>query len=126
MIKNCKAIIDGYVEAVKKVEGQAVKYYKLNQDGEIYDGLGQMTAPGNPRGMTLMFVSEMPNDATEHLTCESSRNKIIIGDIMMMDGNMLKVDGKVPSHNFWFFKFATMFEADLKCARFVELRPKRH
>lgn len=44
---------------------------------------------------------------------------------MMMDSNMLKVNGKVPSHNFWFFKFASMFEADLKCVRFVEMRPKR-
>lgn len=111
---------------MKKVEGQAIKYYKLNQDGELYDGQGQMTVAGNPRGMTLMFVSEMPMDATEHLICDFARNKIVIGDIMMMDSNMLKVDGKVPSHNFWFFKFASMFEADLKSARFLELRPKRH
>lgn len=118
-------MIDSYVDAVMKVEGQAVKYYKLNQDGEIYDGLGQMTAPGNPRGMTMMFVCELPHDATEHMVCETTRNKISIGDIMMMDGNMLKVNGKVPSHNFWFFKFASMFEPDLKCVRFLEMRPKR-
>ena len=45
---------------------------------------------------------------------------------MMMDSSMLKVDGKIPSHNFWFFKFANMFEGELKQARFIELRPKRN
>lgn len=44
----------------------------------------------------------------------------------MMDSNMLKVEGQIPSHNFWFFKFATMFEAELKQVRFIEMRPKRH
>ena len=28
----------------------------------------------------------------------------------MMDSSMLKPQGKVPPHNFWFFKFANMFE----------------
>jgi hypothetical protein len=28
----------------------------------------------------------------------------------MMDSNMLKVDGKVPIHNRWFFKFCDMFD----------------
>jgi hypothetical protein len=44
----------------------------------------------------------------------------------MLDSNMLKVDGKVPPHNFWFFKFATMFEPDLKSVRFIEMRPKKN
>jgi hypothetical protein len=44
---------------------------------------------------------------------------------MMMDSSMLKVEGRVPSHNFWFFKFCSMFEGELEKVRFVELRPKR-
>jgi hypothetical protein len=55
-----------------------------------------------------------------------TRSKIAIGEILMMDSNMLKVEGQVPAHNFWFFKFATMFEAELKQVRFIEMRPKRH
>lgn len=82
--------------------------------------------PGNPRGMTIMMVSELPADADEYLACLGSRSKIAIGEILMMDSGMLKVEGRVPTHNFWFFKFATMFEAELKQARFIELRPKRH
>ncbi len=45
---------------------------------------------------------------------------------MMLDGNMLKVDGKVPPHNYWFFKFSDMFEDIIEKVRFVELRPKRN
>jgi hypothetical protein len=56
----------------------------------------------------------------------NSRSKIAIGEIFMMDSAMLKVEGRIPAHNFWFFKFATMFEAELKQARFIEMRPKRH
>ena len=41
-----------------------------------------------------------------------------------MDSNMLKVQGKIPSHNTWFFKFLAMFEHELQKVRFVELRPK--
>lgn len=32
---------------------------------------------------------------------------------MMMDGSQLKLHGKVPAHNFWFFKFASMFESEV-------------
>jgi len=56
----------------------------------------------------------------------SGKSRISIGDILMMDGNSLKVDGKVPPHNFWFFKFCSMFENDLEKVRFVEMRPKRY
>jgi hypothetical protein len=125
-VKNCKSLVDGYIDAVKKAEGESLKFCKFSQDGEVYDGQGQLTIPANPRGMTIMMVSELPPDANEYLAYEGGRTKIAIGEIMMMDSAMLKVDGKVPPHNFWFFKFATMFEAELKQARFIELRPKRH
>jgi len=95
---------------VKKAEGDNLKFYKLNQDGEIYDGVGQLSLPSNPRGMTIMLVCELPEEATEHMTYLGGKNKISIGDILMMDSNMLKPNGKVPAHNFWFFKFASMFE----------------
>jgi hypothetical protein len=126
LVKNCSKLIDSYVEAVKKAEGNNLKFYKLSQDGEIFDGMGQLSLPGNPRGMSIMLVCELPEDATEHMSYLSGKNRIAIGDILMMDGNMLKVDGKVPTHNFWFFKFCTMFEGELEKVRFVEMRPKRY
>lgn len=126
MVKNCKNLVDSYLEAVRKAEGDALKFSKFSQDSEVFDGQGQLTIPGNPRAMTIMMVSELPADADEYLAVEGARTKIAIGEIMMMDSSMLKVEGKVPTHNYWFFKFATMFEADLKQARFIELRPKRH
>ena len=43
----------------------------------------------------------------------------------MMSSAMLKPDNRVPTHNFWFFKFANMFEHELEKVRFVELRPKQ-
>jgi hypothetical protein len=43
---------------------------------------------------------------------------------MMLTADMLKVDGKVPNHNFWFFAFSDMFDADIDKVRFIELRPK--
>lgn len=42
----------------------------------------------------------------------------------MMDSKMLMVDGKVPPHNYWFFKFSDLFADVLEKVRFVELRPK--
>ena len=71
-----------------------------------------------------MLVCELPQNATEHIAY-SSKNKIAIGEMIMMDSNMLKVEGKIPSHNMWLFKFLMMFENDLEKVRFVELRPKR-
>lgn len=126
LAKNCKSLVDSYIEAVRKAEGEALKFSKFSQDSEVYDGQGQLTMPGNPRGMTIMMVAELPADANEYLGTEGARTRIAIGEIVMMDSTMLKVEGKVPPHNFWFFKFATMFEAELKTARFIELRPKRH
>ncbi len=49
-------MIDNYIELVKKCEGENLKFYKLNQDGEIYDAQGQLTLQGNPRGMSIMLV----------------------------------------------------------------------
>ena len=74
--------------------------------------------------MTIMLVCELPESATEHIAY-SSKNKIAIGDLIMMDSQMLKIEGKIPSHNLWFFKFISMFEHELEKVRFVELRPKR-
>ena len=110
---------------MRKVEGNNLKFYKLNQDGDVYDQQGQLALPGNPRGMTIMMVCDLPEDANEYASYLGTRSKIAIGDIIMMDSSMLKVEGKVPTHNFWFFKFASMFENELKSARFIEMRPKR-
>ena len=53
-------MIDSYIEAVRKVEGDNLKFYKLSQDGEIFDAQGQLTLPNNPRGMSVMLVCELP------------------------------------------------------------------
>ena len=53
-------MIDAYLDAVRKTEGESLKFSKFSQDGEVYDGQGQLTMPGNPRGMTIMMVSELP------------------------------------------------------------------
>jgi hypothetical protein len=45
---------------VRKIEGDCLKFYKFSQDGEVYDAQGQLTLAGNPRGMTIMLVSELP------------------------------------------------------------------
>lgn len=108
------------------MEGDHLKLCKQNNAGEIFDQQGQLVLPGNPKAATLMFICEVPQNANEYLQAESSRSKISIGEILMLDSNMLKVDGKVPPHNFWFFKFATMFEPDLKSVRFIEMRPKKN
>ena len=43
---------------------------------------------------------------------------------MMLNSNMLKIDGKIPNHNMWFFKFCDMFDDVIDRIRFIELRPK--
>ena len=45
--------------------------------------------------------------------------------MMMLDSNMLKVDGKIPTHNLWFFKFCDIFDDLINQVRFIELRPKQ-
>jgi len=30
--------------------------------------------------------------------------------MMMLNSTILKVDGKIPVHNIWFFKFCDMFD----------------
>lgn len=44
---------------------------------------------------------------------------------MMLSSSMLKVNGKVPAHNYWFFKFADLFDDIMEKVRFVELRPQK-
>ncbi len=44
--------------------------------------------------------------------------------MMMLNPNQLKVDGKAPVHNIWFFKFCDMFDEVIDRVRFIELRPK--
>ena len=63
LTKNSKAMIESYIDAVRKVEGERLKFYKLNQDGELFDSQGQLALPHNPRGMTIMLVCELPPEA---------------------------------------------------------------
>ena len=63
LVKNSKAMIDTYLDTVRKVEGDRLKFVKVNQDGEIFDGQGQIALPNNPRGMSIMLVCELPPDA---------------------------------------------------------------
>jgi hypothetical protein len=109
LVKNSKQMIDSYIDAVRKAEGDNLKFYKLNQDGDVYDGQGQLTLHNNPKGMTIMFVCELQESAREHLSLMDGRSKIAIGDLVMLEASQLKVDGKVPNHNYWFFKFCSMF-----------------
>jgi len=68
-----------------------------------------MQMAGNPKGMSIMILCEIPETATEYQAFSNAKSKINIGDIYMLDSNMLRVNGKVPAHNFWLFKFASMF-----------------
>ena len=56
LVKNSKGMIDSYIEAVHKAEGDNLKFYKVNQDGDVYDNNGQLALPSNPKGMTIMLV----------------------------------------------------------------------
>ena len=44
---------------------------------------------------------------------------------MMLSSHNLKIDGKIPTHNMWFFKFCDMFDEAIDRVRFIELRPKK-
>lgn len=55
-IRNYKKKIDEYVKLVQDVEKDNMKFYKVSQDGDIYDAHGQLSVPGNPKGSTIMFV----------------------------------------------------------------------
>lgn len=101
-----------------------VKYHKFSRDGEITDEKGEVKVQANPKGCTIMFVSPHNEDNTEYNRNDVVRNKIPIGDIMMLTADMLKVDGKIPNHNFWFFSFSDMFDSEIDKVRFIELRPK--
>jgi phosphoenolpyruvate synthase/pyruvate phosphate dikinase len=72
-----------------------------------------------------MFVAAYNEEYREYENCNAVRNKIPIGEMMMLSSNMLKVDGKIPTHNLWFFKFGDMFDEAIDRIRFIELRPKR-
>lgn len=118
-------MLDAYMDAIRKAEGENLKFYKLNQDGDIFDENGQLTLSGNPKGMTIMLICQIPETAREYMHYMDTRTKISIGQIIILESSMLKIDGKVPLHNFWFFKFCSMFEAEIETVRFTEMRPKR-
>lgn len=44
--------------------------------------------------------------------------------MMILNSNMMKIDGKVPLYNIWFFKFCDIFDEAIDRVRFIELRPK--
>ena len=59
-------------------EKKAIKYHRITEDGEMYDGKGKLLLNANTRGTTIMFVSEIPEDATEYLSA-GPKNTIGIG-----------------------------------------------
>ena len=102
-----------------------MKYHRITEDGEMYDGKGKLILNANSRGTTIMLICEIPEDATEYLAAKGNKTTIGIGDMIMMDAGMLRADsGRIPTHNMWFFKFHEMFDDLLERARFIELRPK--
>jgi hypothetical protein len=57
-----------------------------------------------------MLLCEINEDASEYMAYGHLKTKISIGELMILDGHMLKVNGRVPLHNQWMFLFANMFE----------------
>lgn len=101
-----------------------MKYTKVTEDGEMVDGKGKPILSANVRGSTIMLVCEVPTTANEYIYANPTKSTIGIGELLMMDSSMLKVDKKIPTHNRWFFKFNELFEDILQKVRFIELRPK--
>lgn len=92
-------------------------------DTEVYDEDGQLMMQANNRGATIMLICDIGEGATEYL--QIPKSNVSIGEMMVMDATQLKVGGKVPDHNKWFFKFVEMFDDCLEKVRFIELRPKQ-
>ena len=61
----------------------------------------------------------MPTTANEYIYGNPTKTTIGIGELLMMDSSMLKVEKKIPTHNRWFFKFNELFEDVLEKARFI-------
>lgn len=122
---NWKKKVEDYINIVYENEKNMMKYHRITEDGDMFDAKGKQILTANSKGLTIMLVCEISEDAVEYLQAKGSKTTIGIGDMIMMDSSMLKTDNnKVPTHNFWFFKFHEMFDDIVERARFIELRPK--
>lgn len=89
--RNFKKRLDDYISVIRELEGQNFKHFRITQDTEVYDAKGQMTLPGNPRGYTVMLVCDLPEGAGNNEISTVQKSKISIGEVMMLDANMLKI-----------------------------------
>lgn len=56
---------------VYEQEKKAIKYHRITEDGEMFDGKGKLILNSNARGTTIMFVAEVGADANEYLGAKS-------------------------------------------------------
>ena len=49
---------------------------------------------------------------------------IPIGEMSVLKEHQLKVDGRIPPHYRWFFKFGELFDGLVDRTRILELRPR--
>jgi|JI6StandDraft_1071083.scaffolds.fasta_scaffold22050_1 hypothetical protein len=53
-----------------------------------------------------------------------NRVNIPIGEMSVLKEHQLKVDGRIPPHYRWFFKFGELFDGLVDRTRILELRPR--
>ena len=56
-----------------------MKYTKVTEDGEIFDGRGKPILSANSRGSTIMLVCQIPTTANEYIYCNPTKTTIGIG-----------------------------------------------
>lgn len=57
---NLKKRIEDYIKFVYDNEKATMKYHKITEDTDMYDGQGKVIFSANPKGMTIMLVCEVP------------------------------------------------------------------
>lgn len=71
-----------------------------------------------------MMVSDFMDVTIPNNIKNDNKVSIPIGEMAVLKEHHLRVDGKVPLHYRWFFKFGELFDGLIEKVRILELRPK--
>jgi hypothetical protein len=71
-----------------------------------------------------MMVSDYTDTTNKENMKSDNRVSIPIGEMCILKEHQLKVDGRIPVHYRWFFKFGELFDGLVDKTRIIELRPQ--
>jgi hypothetical protein len=119
-----KQAMEQFLSFCYDTEKSHLKFHRIQHDSDLYDKEGDIIAEADRKACTIMMVSDYTDTTNKENMKSDNRVSIPIGEMCILKEHQLKVDGRIPVHYRWFFKFGELFDGLVDKTRIIELRPQ--